>query len=181
MRALVIGASGMLGNAVLRLFANSEGFDVRGSARSTALLKRLPADLQERIVCGIDVNDPDSLARHLASGSLDELTLTTNGTQLARFAAELVDAGVRRINVSLDALKPDLFLELNDVADRRVFGFAKSFARKLGRSELLARRKEHRRTQKASDMVGAKRGRRAESHRAHHTKNPDCGFGRTTP
>jgi cyclic pyranopterin phosphate synthase len=44
------------------------------------------------------------LARHLGTGDLDELTLTTNGSQLARFAAELRDCGVRRINVSLDTL-----------------------------------------------------------------------------
>ncbi|MGE0253034.1 MAG: GTP 3',8-cyclase MoaA [Alphaproteobacteria bacterium] len=49
------------------------------------------------------------LARHLDSGALEELTLTTNGTQLERHAAELADAGVRRINVSLDTLDPDLF------------------------------------------------------------------------
>ena len=45
-----------------------------------------------------------ALARHLKSGQLDELTLTTNGSQLPKFAAELKDAGVRRINVSLDTL-----------------------------------------------------------------------------
>jgi cyclic pyranopterin phosphate synthase len=44
------------------------------------------------------------LSRHLTSGALEELTLTTNGSQLARFAAELVDCGVRRVNVSLDTL-----------------------------------------------------------------------------
>ena len=49
------------------------------------------------------------LSRHLGSGALDELTLTTNGSQLARFAGELADAGVRRINVSLDTLDPDKF------------------------------------------------------------------------
>ena len=48
-----------------------------------------------------------SLSRHLESGALDELTLTTNGSQLARYAAELADCGVRRINVSLDTLDPD--------------------------------------------------------------------------
>jgi cyclic pyranopterin phosphate synthase len=53
-----------------------------------------------------------SLGRHLRSGALDELTLTTNGTRLAEFAGELADAGVRRINVSLDTLKPDLFRTL---------------------------------------------------------------------
>jgi len=45
-----------------------------------------------------------SLSRHLGRGALDELTLTTNGSQLARFADELRDCGVRRINVSLDTL-----------------------------------------------------------------------------
>jgi len=44
------------------------------------------------------------LARHLDSGALDELTLTTNGSQLAHHATALADAGVRRINVSLDTL-----------------------------------------------------------------------------
>jgi len=50
-----------------------------------------------------------SLSRHIDSGALDELTLTTNGSQLARFAGELADCGVRRINVSLDTLDPDKF------------------------------------------------------------------------
>jgi len=45
-----------------------------------------------------------SLSRHLKTGALDELTLTTNGSQLARFADELRDCGVRRINISLDTL-----------------------------------------------------------------------------
>ena len=45
-----------------------------------------------------------NLGQHLASGDLDELTLTTNGSQLAKCAAELKAAGVRRINVSLDTL-----------------------------------------------------------------------------
>jgi GTP 3',8-cyclase len=50
-----------------------------------------------------------SLSRHLDTGALRELTLTTNGSQLARFAAELRDCGVRRINVSLDTLDPAKF------------------------------------------------------------------------
>jgi len=50
-----------------------------------------------------------SLGRHIESGQLDELTLTTNGSQLSRFAAELADAGVRRINVSIDTLDPARF------------------------------------------------------------------------
>jgi GTP 3',8-cyclase len=49
------------------------------------------------------------LGRHLETGALDELTLTTNGSQLARHAEELYDCGVRRINVSLDTLDPEKF------------------------------------------------------------------------
>jgi cyclic pyranopterin phosphate synthase len=45
-----------------------------------------------------------AMSRHLETGALKELTLTTNGSQLARFAPELAAAGVRRINVSLDTL-----------------------------------------------------------------------------
>src|SRR5438477_3364320 len=50
-----------------------------------------------------------SLSRHLSTGDLDELTLTTNGSQLARFAGELADYGVKRINVSVDTLDPAKF------------------------------------------------------------------------
>jgi cyclic pyranopterin phosphate synthase len=45
-----------------------------------------------------------SLSRHLKSGALEELTLTTNGSQLERYASELADCGVERVNVSLDTL-----------------------------------------------------------------------------
>ncbi len=50
-----------------------------------------------------------ALSRHLQSGDLEELTLTTNGSQLGRFAQELHDCGVRRVNISLDTLDPDRF------------------------------------------------------------------------
>lgn len=50
-----------------------------------------------------------SLGRHLDSGALKELTLTTNGSQLERYATELYAAGVRRINVSIDTLDPHKF------------------------------------------------------------------------
>jgi cyclic pyranopterin phosphate synthase len=50
-----------------------------------------------------------AMSRHLGSGALDELTLTTNGSQLDRHAAELAALGVRRVNVSLDTLDPEKF------------------------------------------------------------------------
>src|SRR5690606_35791186 len=52
------------------------------------------------------------LSRHLESGALEELTLTTNGSQLSRFANELAQHGVKRLNVSLDTLDPSKFQEI---------------------------------------------------------------------
>ncbi len=51
----------------------------------------------------------NAMGRHLESGALKELTVTTNGSQLARFANDLAAAGVRRINVSLDTLDEEKF------------------------------------------------------------------------
>lgn len=59
----------------------------------------------------------ERLSRHLRTGALDELTLTTNGTQLAQHAADLARLGVRRINVSLDTLQPALFRKLTRGGD----------------------------------------------------------------
>ena len=50
-----------------------------------------------------------ALSRHVRSGALDELTLTTNGSQLAKYATELRTHGIKRINVSLDTLDADKF------------------------------------------------------------------------
>ena len=53
-----------------------------------------------------------AMSRHLEAGTLKELTLTTNGSQLERFATDLVAAGVRRVNVSLDTLDEAKFAEI---------------------------------------------------------------------
>ena len=53
-----------------------------------------------------------NLGHHLDTGDLEELTLTTNGSQLHRYAAELFDYGVRRVNVSIDTLDPKKFTEI---------------------------------------------------------------------
>ena len=53
-----------------------------------------------------------ALSRHLASGQLDELTLTTNGSQLHKYADELFACGVRRVNVSLDTTDPERFVSI---------------------------------------------------------------------
>ncbi len=53
-----------------------------------------------------------AMSRHLDSGALDELTLTTNGSQLSKYAADLARFGVRRVNISLDTLDVDKFREI---------------------------------------------------------------------
>jgi cyclic pyranopterin phosphate synthase len=58
-----------------------------------------------------------ALGRKVRTGELDELTLTTNGSQLARFADELADNCVKRINVSVDTLDPRKFREITRIGD----------------------------------------------------------------
>ncbi|MBO1905095.1 GTP 3',8-cyclase MoaA [Microvirga sp. 3-52] len=58
-----------------------------------------------------------SLSRHLDSGALDELTVTTNGSQLARHARDLAACGVKRINVSIDTLDADKFRRITRWGD----------------------------------------------------------------
>jgi cyclic pyranopterin phosphate synthase len=58
-----------------------------------------------------------ALSRHLKSGALEELTLTTNGSQLAKFASELAAHGVRRINVSVDTLDAARFKQITRWGD----------------------------------------------------------------
>ena len=58
-----------------------------------------------------------SLGRHLQTGALRELTVTTNGSQLGRFATELYECGVRRVNVSVDTLDPDKFRKITRWGD----------------------------------------------------------------
>ena len=62
-RILVLGASGMLGNAVLRVFAQNPGFEVIGAARSATVLPLLPSALRSKVVLGTDVENGDSLMR----------------------------------------------------------------------------------------------------------------------
>ncbi|XWN29139.1 MAG: GTP 3',8-cyclase MoaA [Devosia sp.] len=59
----------------------------------------------------------ERLGRHLNGGGLDELTLTTNGSQLAKYASQLVDCGVRRVNVSLDTLDAAQFKRITRWGD----------------------------------------------------------------
>ena len=62
----------------------------------------------------------DSLGRHLKTGALEELTLTTNGSQLAKHAEGLARAGVKRVNVSVDSLVPERFRAITRRGDLAV-------------------------------------------------------------
>jgi dTDP-4-dehydrorhamnose reductase len=70
-KVLVLGVTGMLGNAVFRWFSQSEGFSVRGSARSYRGLAGLPPELTPQVVCGVDVENPDSLTQLFAQTQPD--------------------------------------------------------------------------------------------------------------
>ena len=59
----------------------------------------------------------ESLSRRLADGSLREIALTTNGTRLAQFAPDLVRLGIRRVNVSMDSIRPDVFARMTRGGD----------------------------------------------------------------
>lgn len=59
----------------------------------------------------------EALSRHLKAGTLDELTLTTNGSQLPKYAKQLADCGVRRVNISLDSLDPEKFKKITRWGD----------------------------------------------------------------
>jgi cyclic pyranopterin phosphate synthase len=74
------------------------------------------------------------LSRHLGTGALDELTLTTNGSQLPRFADELAELGVKRINVSLDTHDPEKFAAITRWGnyDKVMAGLAAAKAAGLG-------------------------------------------------
>lgn len=73
-----------------------------------------------------------NLGLFVKSGELDELTLTTNGSQLYKYADELYDAGVRRINVSLDTLDPFKFKEITRWGDFTKVINSLDVARKAG-------------------------------------------------
>ncbi|UXH77642.1 dTDP-4-dehydrorhamnose reductase family protein [Roseateles amylovorans] len=111
---LVIGASGMLGNAVLRVFAESDGYRAFGSARSGALLRKLPAPVHPNIITGIDVDNPDSLARLFATSRPD---VVINCVGLIKQLAEADDPLAA---IPINALLPHRLARLCEVAGARL-------------------------------------------------------------
>ncbi|MDP1531524.1 MAG: SDR family oxidoreductase [Rhodoferax sp.] len=113
-RVLVLGVSGMLGNAVLRFFEQSDVYSVVGSARSAAVLRLLPAELREQVIFGVDVENTDSLMRLFAQARPD---VVINCIGLVKQLAEADDPLAA---IPINALLPHRLARLCDVAGARL-------------------------------------------------------------
>jgi len=113
-KVLVLGVSGMLGNAVLRVFAQGDGYSVVGSARSTGVLRLLPPELREQVICGVDVENADSLMRLFAQARPD---VVINCIGLVKQLAEADDPLAA---IPINALLPHRLARLCDVAGARL-------------------------------------------------------------
>jgi dTDP-4-dehydrorhamnose reductase len=113
-RVLVLGAFGMLGNAVLRLFGQSQGFEAFGSARSATALQLLPLPLRSRVVCGVDVENVDSLVRLFAQVRPD---VVVNCIGLVK---QLVEADDPLQAIPINALLPHRLAGLCQLAGARL-------------------------------------------------------------
>ena len=113
-RVLVLGATGMLGNAVLRLFAQSPGYEVLASARSTSALRLLPEELSDRVICGVDVEHIDSLTSLFAKARPD---VVINCIGLVK---QLPKADDPLAAITINALLPHRLARLCDLAGARL-------------------------------------------------------------
>ena len=114
MNVFILGASGMLGNAMLRTFAELPQFTVFGSARSTAALRHFAPALQERIVTGVDVEQHDSLVRAFGRVQPD---LVINCVGLVK---QLAESGDPLLTIPVNSLLPHRLAGLCQVAGARL-------------------------------------------------------------
>ena len=113
-KVLVLGATGMLGNAVLRFFAQSAGYEVLASARSTSVLGLLPEELSDRVICGVDVENMDSLMNLFAKARPD---VVINCIGLVKQRAEANDPLVA---IPINTLLPHRLARLCDAVGARL-------------------------------------------------------------
>lgn len=111
---LVLGASGMLGNAVLRVFAASPGHAVFGSMRSSSLLNRLPLALRPRVITGVDVENLDNLMRLFSTVRPD---VVINCVGLVKQLAEADDP---LLALPINAILPHRLARLCEVSGARL-------------------------------------------------------------
>jgi dTDP-4-dehydrorhamnose reductase len=112
-RVLVMGASGMLGNAVLRLFSQSSGYVAFGSVRSSVARRLLPDSLQENVITGVDVENIDSLM-HLFSVVRPDIVINCVG-----LVKQLTEADDPLAAIPINALLPHRLARLCEVARAR--------------------------------------------------------------
>lgn len=114
MKILVLGASGMLGNAVLRLLAKNPGQEVFASVRSFEALRLLPSDLHRNVIAGVDVENLDCLTRLFATVHPD---VVINCIGLVK---QLAAADDPLSAIPINALLPHRLARLCDVAGARL-------------------------------------------------------------
>jgi dTDP-4-dehydrorhamnose reductase len=146
MKVLVLGVSGMLGNAVFRLFADSPGFYVSGTVRSAGAASRLREDLRAKAITGVDVEQFDSLSRAFALARPDAVinciglvkqlaeaddplsALPVNAILPHRLARLCAVAGARLVHVSTDCVfsgKKGLYTESDAPDAQDLYGRSK--------------------------------------------------------
>lgn len=134
---LVLGAAGMLGNAVLRYFAGRGKYHVIGSVRAPASVRLLPKELQGRVVAGCDVENPDSLERLFAS------TRPAAVINCVGIVKQLESANDPLQAIPINALLPHRLAQLASIAGARlihmstdcVFSGAKGMYKEADRSD----------------------------------------------
>ena len=113
-KVLVLGVSGMLGNAVLRVFAQGHAYSVVGSARSEGVLRLLPPELREQVICGVDVENTDSLVR------LFTLTRPDVVINCIGLVKQLAEADDPLAAIPINSLLPHRLARLCDMAGARL-------------------------------------------------------------
>jgi len=122
MKILILGVTGMLGNAMFRVFSDVQKYDVYGSARSASAKNYFKEDARQKIICGVDVENHDSLTRlfgevkpdvvinciglvkQLAAADEPLLTIPINSMLPHRLAALCRVGGARLVQISTDCV-----------------------------------------------------------------------------
>lgn len=114
MKVLVLGAAGMLGNAMLRLFAEDSAFDVKGTVRNATSLRHLPATVISKVIAGIDVENADHLCEVL---DLSQPDVIINCVGLVKQRA---DAGEPLAALPINAMLPHRLARLAKLVGARL-------------------------------------------------------------
>lgn len=111
---LVLGASGMLGNAVLQVFAQSPRYSVVGTVRSASAQRLLPASVRDQVMVGVDVENLDSLVRVLGQVR-PQVVINCIG-----LVKQLAEAGDPLVALPINALLPHRLARLCELVQARL-------------------------------------------------------------